>query len=152
MNQNLERLGFAEHPDLQLKAADAADPDTWWDGRPYQRILLDAPCTATGVIRRHPEIKWLRTPQQQADAVALQARLLQQLWPLLDVGGILLYATCSVLKDENNRQIENFLANHPDAELSSLGAEWGRAGDPGRQILPGQQDMDGFYYARLHKH
>jgi 16S rRNA (cytosine967-C5)-methyltransferase len=152
VRQNLERLGFTDHPELQLRAADAADPDHWWDGRPYQRILLDAPCTATGVIRRHPEIKWLRTPQQRTDAVALQARLLQRLWLLLDVGGILLYATCSVLKDENDRQIEDFLASHPDAELSAFDAEWGRAGDPGSQILPGQQDMDGFYYARLQKH
>jgi 16S rRNA (cytosine967-C5)-methyltransferase len=151
VRENLERLGFMDHPELELRAADAADPDHWWDGRPYQRILLDAPCTASGVIRRHPEIKWLRTPQQLTDAVALQARLLQRLWPLLDVGGILLYATCSVLKDENNRQIEKFLANHPDAELSAFDVEWGRAGDPGRQILPGQQDMDGFYYARLRK-
>jgi 16S rRNA (cytosine967-C5)-methyltransferase len=151
VRHNLGRLGFAHRPDLQLRVADAADPDSWWDGKPYQRILLDAPCTATGVIRRHPEIKWLRTPQQQADAVALQARLLQRLWPLLDAGGILLYATCSVLRDENNRQIENFLANHPDAKVSTFEAEWGRAADPGGQILPGQQDMDGFYYARLHK-
>jgi 16S rRNA (cytosine967-C5)-methyltransferase len=152
VRQNLERLGFADHPELRLQAADATDPDSWSDGNLYQRILLDAPCTATGVIRRHPEIKWLRTPRQQADAVALQARLLQRLWPLLDAGGILLYATCSVLRDENNRQIERFLTSHPDAELSVFDTEWGRAGNPGRQILPGQQGMDGFYYARLQKH
>ena len=152
VRHNVERLGFAEHPQLQLRAADAAFPESWSDGRPYQRILLDAPCTATGVIRRHPEIKWLRTQQQRADAIALQARLLQRLWPLLDAGGILLYATCSVLKDENHRQIEQFLASHRDAELSAFGADWGCAGDYGRQILPGQQDMDGFYYARLQKH
>ena len=102
-------------------------------------------------IRRHPEIKWLRTPQQRTDAVALQARLLQRLWPLLDVGGILLYATCSVLRDENSRQIECFAAGQPDAQLITIDASWGRPVDPGRQILPGEGDMDGFYYARLRK-
>lgn len=151
VGRNLERLGLRDHPGLRLQAADAAQPETWWDGTAYQRILLDAPCTATGVIRRHPEIKWLRTPQQLTAAVALQARLLEQLWPVLDLGGILLYATCSVLRDENNRQIEQFVANHPDAELSPFDADWGRPVDPGRQILPGEQDMDGFYYARLRK-
>ena len=151
VSRNLERLGLQEHAGLRLHAADAAEPKTWWDGTAYQRILLDAPCTASGVIRRHPEIKWLRTPQQLAAAVTAQARLLERLWPVLERGGILLYATCSVLRDENNRQIERFLANQPDAELSPFDAGWGRAVDPGRQILPGQQDMDGFYYARLRK-
>jgi 16S rRNA (cytosine967-C5)-methyltransferase len=151
VTRNLERLGLRDHAGLRLQAADAAQPETWWDGTAYQRILLDAPCTASGVIRRHPEIKWLRTPQQVAAAVALQAGLLEQLWPVLDRGGILLYATCSVLRDENNRQIEQFIANHPDAELSPFNVDWGRSVDPGRQILPGEQDMDGFYYARLRK-
>jgi len=149
--QNLERLGLRDHAGLTLQVADAAAPETWWDGVPYQRILLDAPCSATGVIRRHPEIKWLRTPQQTAAACSLQSRLLDQLWPLLEADGILLYATCSVLRDENSRQIERFIARHADAELSEFDADWGRAADPGRQVLPGEQDMDGFYYARLHK-
>ncbi len=151
VRQNLQRLGLADRRGLELRVADATEPDTWWDGMPYQRILLDAPCTATGVIRRHPEIKWLRTTEQVADAAALQAQLLQRLWPLLDVGGMLLYATCSVLNDENCRQIARFIANHPDARLSIIDAEWGHAVDPGRQILPGEEDMDGFYYARLRK-
>jgi 16S rRNA (cytosine967-C5)-methyltransferase len=151
VRQNLGRLGLLGQPGLQLQAADATQPETWWDGNPYQRILLDAPCTATGVIRRHPEIKWLRTPAQAAEAAALQAVLLQRLWPLLEPGGILLYATCSVLRDENNRQIERFAASQPDAQLSAIDAAWGRAADPGRQILPGERDMDGFYYARLRK-
>lgn len=151
VKQNLERLGFSEHPGLQLRAADALRPADWWDGKPYQRILLDAPCTATGVIRRHPEIKWLRTPEQLAEATALQAKLLRRLWPLLDTGGILLYATCSVLRDENNRQIERFATSQPDAQLIAIEAPWGRPADPGRQILPGDRDMDGFYYARLRK-
>ena len=143
--QNLDRAGPA------LLAADATEPGAWWDGQAYQRILLDAPCTATGVIRRHPEIKWLRSPDQVGEAVRLQHLLLERLWPLLDAGGILLYATCSVLGDENSRQIEGFLAGHPDAELIDIAAEWGRRTDTGRQILPGEQDMDGFFYARLRK-
>jgi 16S rRNA (cytosine967-C5)-methyltransferase len=152
VRQNLARLGLDALPGLVLLDADAAEPGSWWDGKPFQRILLDAPCTASGVIRRHPEIKWLRTPGQLDEAVALQARLLDSLWPLLEPGGILLYATCSVFKDENNRQIEQFLGRHPDAELTEIDAEWGHRPDAGRQILPGEYDMDGFYYARLRKH
>ena len=148
---NLERLGLAGHPGLRVLAADAAEADSWWDGRPFQRILLDAPCSATGVIRRHPEIKWLRTPQQVGEAVRLQARLLERLWPRLEPGGILLYATCSVLKDENNRQIAQFVAQRADAEWIPLSAGWGRELGHGRQILPGDRDMDGFFYARLRK-
>lgn len=146
VRQNLERLGLT----ARLLAADAAEPDSWWDGRPFQRILLDAPCSATGVIRRHPEIKWLRSPAQVGDAAALQGRLLRALWPLLEPGGILVYATCSVLRRENNQQINEFVADHPDAACT--GPEgFGHPGPPGRQILPGEQDMDGFYYAVLHK-
>jgi len=153
VRENLGRLGFLDRPQLQLqlRAADATQTADWWDGRPYQRILLDAPCTATGVIRRHPEIKWLRTPGQVTEAVALQATLLRRLWPLLDAGGILLYATCSVLRDENNRQVERFVATQPDAQVIAIEASWGRPVGPGRQILPGEGDMDGFYYARLRK-
>ncbi len=151
VRENLGRLGLAGHPRLRVLAGDAAEADTWWDGRPFQRILLDAPCSATGVIRRHPEIKWLRTPQQVDEAIRLQARLLEQLWPRLETGGILLYATCSVLKDENNRQLEQFVARRADAEWIPLSAGWGRELGHGRQILPGDRDMDGFFYARLRK-
>jgi len=151
VEQNLHRLGLLAREGLRLEAADAAEPEAWWDGVGYQRILLDAPCTATGVIRRHPEIKWLRTPSQVAAATRLQQRLLERLWPLLDTGGILLYATCSVLKDENERQIEQFSARHPDVEVTVIDGVWGRATGLGRQILPGEHDMDGFYYARLRK-
>lgn len=150
VRENLERLGLASHPGLRLLAADAAEPD-WWDGRTFHRILLDAPCSATGVIRRHPEIKWLRTPQQVAEAVRLQARLLERLWPRLEPGGILLYATCSVLRDENDRQIEQFVAQRVDAECAVMSAGWGRELGQGRQVLPGERDMDGFFYARLRK-
>lgn len=149
--ENLGRLGFKCGGSIKLIAADAAEPAQWWDGVLYDRILLDAPCSASGVIRRHPEIKWLRSPGQVEDAAKIQARLLQTLWPLLEVGGILLYATCSVLRVENSRQIQQFIELHPDAELLETDARWGRKLDYGRQILPGEQEMDGFFYASLRK-
>ena len=149
--ENLGRLGFKCGGPIKLIAADAAEPAQWWDGVLYDRILLDAPCSASGVIRRHPEIKWLRSPGQVEDAAKIQARLLQTLWPLLEAGGILLYATCSVLRVENSRQIQQFIELHPDAELLETDARWGRKLDYGRQILPGEQEMDGFFYASLRK-
>ncbi len=151
VRENLDRLGLAGRPGLKLLAGDAADPSSWWDGVTYHRILLDAPCTATGVIRRHPEIKWLRTKEQLEKVIRTQQKLLQQLWPLLEPGGILVYATCSVLADENNRQINRFMELHADAECLKLEVEWGRKLDFGRQILPGEEEMDGFYYARIKK-
>ena len=149
--ENLGRLGFKCGGPIKLIAADAVEPAQWWDGVLYDRILLDAPCSASGVIRRHPEIKWLRSPGQVEDAAKIQARLLQTLWPLLEAGGILLYATCSVLRVENSRQIQRFVELHPDAELLETDAKWGRKLDYGRQILPGEQEMDGFFYASLRK-
>ena len=149
MSENLRRLHLEDR--ATLVAADAATPDEWWDGRPFDRILLDAPCTATGVIRRHPEIKWLRSPEQVDEAVSLQAGLLDALWPLLTPGGMLVYATCSVLKRENSGQIGAFLERHPDAAPEFPETSWGRESGPGRQILPGEMEMDGFYYARLRK-
>jgi 16S rRNA (cytosine967-C5)-methyltransferase len=151
VRENLDRLGFTSNTRLKLLTADAANPGAWWDGVRYQRILLDAPCTATGVIRRHPEIKWLRTMDQLEKAVLAQEKLLTQLWPLLEPGGILVYATCSVLADENIRQISRFVTNHADARSPDLEAGWGRKQEFGRQILPGDEDMDGFYYACIHK-
>jgi 16S rRNA (cytosine967-C5)-methyltransferase len=147
VSENLDRLGLS----CELKVADAGEPAQWWDGVPFDRILLDAPCSATGVIRRHPEIKWLRTTQQVEQAAAVQNRLLEQLWPLLVPGGILVYATCSVLKLENSQQIHGFLSRHPDARAADSEAGWGMAEATGRQILPGSSDMDGFYYAVLQK-
>lgn len=141
---------------LQLQAmlvhADARRPESWWDKQPFDRILLDAPCTGTGVIRRHPDIKYHRSVQAVEAAVALQNELLEALWPLLRAGGRLLYATCSVLPAENRNMISGFLASHPDAEALSIDARWGRAAGAGRQILPGDTDMDGFFYACLSKH
>ena len=146
VRENLSRLGLA----ATLRAADATDPGDWWDGRPFDRILLDAPCTALGVIRRHPDIKWLRSPAQVDEATTLQAQLLDSLWPLLNPGGILVYATCSVLSCENNAQIQASLAAQEDAACTGPSG-FGRDVAPGRQILPGDEGMDGFYYAILHK-
>ncbi len=147
VQENLDRLGLQ----CQLLTADATDTASWWDGQPFDRILLDAPCTAIGVIRRHPEIRHLRDTDQVLQAVTLQYELLQQLWPLLLAGGKLLYATCSLLLDENSLQIKRFLAEHADAEEVLIKAAWGHTLSHGRQILPGEQDMDGFYYACLQK-
>jgi 16S rRNA (cytosine967-C5)-methyltransferase len=146
IRENLERLGL----EAQVLEADATDPAAWWDGRPFDRILLDAPCSATGVIRRHPDIKWLRDPLQVEAAAIQQATLLDALWPLLGTGGMLVYATCSVLKRENSRQIIEFLDRHADAEPVSLGPATSLR-EPGRQILTGERNMDGFYYACLRK-
>jgi 16S rRNA (cytosine967-C5)-methyltransferase len=147
LRDNLQRLQLQ----AQLIEGDATRPETWWDGAPFQRILLDAPCSASGVIRRHPEIKHLRQPGQIQEAASLQRRLLQQLWPLLEPGGILVYATCSVFHDENSRQINNFFGSHEGVEEVVAGPAWGHDQQRGRQILPGEQDMDGFYYAVLRK-
>jgi len=151
ITENLNRLGLGDHPQLKLVAAKAEAVDEWWDGAAFDRILLDAPCSASGVIRRHPEIKWLRSPEQVEEAVKLQAALLGRLWPLLKPGGILLYATCSVLHVENSQQIQAFVEHHPDAESVEINATWGQKLEHGRQILPGEMDMDGFFYASLLK-
>ena len=148
VKENLARL------DLQatLITADAANPNAWWDGNPFERILLDAPCSATGVIRRHPDIKLLRRHEDIGTLAALQKTILNAIWPLLSPGGILLYATCSVLKQENEEQIQAFFSTHDDArELPINAVEWGLSSASGRQILTGESSMDGFYYARIVK-
>ena len=147
VRENLDRLGY----DADLRAGDAAQPDGWWDGRPFDRILLDAPCSATGVIRRHPDVKALRQPADLASLAARQRALLDALWPLLAPGGILLYATCSLVRAENDAVIADFLAAHADAAEQPIDAAWGRALPYGRQILPDEAGLDGFYYARLSK-
>ena len=139
MRDNLERLGLA----ATLKAGDATAPAEWWDGKPFDRILIDAPCSATGVIRRHPDIKVLRRPADVARAAALQARLLRGLWPLLAAGGRLVYATCSVLNSENEAQIAAFRAAEPAIEPAE--------GVASLQLLPEEARGDGFYYAWLRK-
>lgn len=143
----LRRLGL--EGSAQLVAGDGTRPDQWWDGRPFDRILLDAPCSGTGVIRRHPDIKWLRRPHDIDAHAALQAGLLEAAWSMLAPGGRLLYATCSVLRAENEAVVGAFLASTPQARAATLPEEWGTEAGPGRQILPGEAGMDGFFYALL---
>jgi 16S rRNA (cytosine967-C5)-methyltransferase len=145
----LERLGLADR--VSLRAADAADPAAWWNGVPFDAILLDAPCSATGIIRRQPDIKWHRRAADIAPLAELQAKLLDAAWTTLRPGGRLLYSTCSLLRDENDRQIDAFLARTPDAAAAPLDDRWGRVAGAGRQRFPGEDGMDGFFYALLHK-
>jgi len=145
--ENLQRLQFK----AELLAADAGDPGSWWNGEPFDRILLDAPCSASGVVRRHPDIKLLRQPGDLQTLSHQQQRLLNALWPLLASGGILLYVTCSVFKQENSDGLRLFLDEHHDAAELPLRIQWGKALPVGRQLLPGEQGMDGFYFARLIK-
>lgn len=144
----LKRLGILP----VLKQADAAQPSIWWNGLLFDRILIDAPCSGTGVIRRHPDIRLLRRASDIAAMAQQQSLLLDALWPLLRPGGRLVYATCSVLKDENQHQIASFMARTPDARATPVPAPWfGREAGVGRQNLPGVGDADGFYYAVLDK-
>lgn len=136
VNENLKRLKLS----AEVICADASALNDWWDGEMFDRILLDAPCSATGVIRRHPDIRWLRKKTDIEPLLTIQALLLEQLWRALKPGGVLVYATCSILPAENDTQIDAFLATHHDATI-----------DTRRQILPGEEQMDGFYYARLLK-
>jgi 16S rRNA (cytosine967-C5)-methyltransferase len=144
VRENLTRLGL----DARLVAADATEPARWWDGRPYDRILVDAPCSATGVIRRHPDIKVRREAADLPKLLRTQSRLLDGVWPCLAPGGKLLYATCSIFAEENALQITRFLERRPDAAARPV--EPG-AGPEGRQIATGDEDMDGFFYACLQK-
>ena len=152
--QRLERLsdGLARLS-LQAEVAcvDVSDASEMKGVAAFDRILLDAPCSATGVIRRHPDIKLLRRETDIASLVKTQAKMLDVLWPLLKSGGRLLYATCSILPDENTLQIASFLSRQADAREITIDAHWGMVQKHGRQILPGQQGMDGFYYALLEK-
>jgi len=147
IHQNMERLSLA----AKTVVGDAETPEDWWDGTRFDKILLDAPCSATGVIRRHPEIKWLRSRDQVDAVVQTQYRLLASLWGLLEPGGVFVYATCSILKRENELQIRGFLEQHEDAELVTINADWGTKLAFGSQIMPGEAQMDGFFYAVLRK-
>lgn len=152
--QRLDRVGEAlDRLDLEATLAhgDAASPAGWWDGRPFDRILIDAPCSATGVIRRHPDIRWLRKATDIDALVATQADILDALWPLLAPGGILVYATCSVLARENECQARAFLESHEQFAIIDHAELPGRACSPGRQILPGEDDLDGFYYLAMRR-
>lgn len=144
---NLQRLQLK----AEMVAADARDTAKWWDGQPFDRILLDAPCSATGVIRRHPDIKLARQADDIPALAALQAEILDAVWPTLAPSGIMVYATCSVLPTENSDSVSAFLARTPDAEVLPIEAEWGVAQPVGRQLFPQLAGHDGFYYARLRK-
>jgi len=147
VRENLERLGL----EATLIAADANATGIWWNGLAFDRILLDAPCSGSGVIRRHPDIKWLRRDSDIKQMARQQLKLLQALWPLLAPGGLLLYATCSILHAEGEAVLREFLAATGDATESAIDADWGEACSIGRRLPPGGH-FDGFYYARLHKH
>ncbi len=147
LQSTLDRLGLS----CSVIHGDAASPGDWWDGAHFDRILLDAPCTASGVIRRHPDIKHLRRQEDVEPLVRTQQSLLQALWPLLAQGGLVLYATCSILPQENQQQVLEFVKSRSDAAPRPIQTEWGQAAGPGRQILPGDHGMDGFYYALLAK-
>ena len=135
IEDNLRRLNLS----ATIRIGDAAKPSGWWDGRPFDAILADVPCSASGVVRRHPDIKWLRRESDVRKFASTQAGILDALWPLLNRGGHLLYATCSVFVEENDAQIDAFLVRQPDARRVSE-----------EQWLPGV-DNDGFYYALLVK-
>ena len=146
VQQNLDRLSLT----AKVIHGDAADIDSWWQGEKFDRILLDAPCSATGVIRRHPDIKWLRKNNDIEELAQLQSKIFDHCWKWLKPGGTLLYATCSILPQENKDQVSAFLARTPDATLVPI-EEQANPNDIGWQIVPGQNSMDGFYYARLVK-
>lgn len=155
MRTGLARLGLAGRG--RLLTADATALSTWWDGVPFDAVLLDAPCSATGIVRRQPDVLLHRRESDLDALTALQARLLDTLWQTLKPGGVLLYATCSILKAENDAQVAAFLARTPDAVFEPLGEAFGHpvsvAGQPvGYQRLPGDDGGDGFFYARLRRH
>jgi len=148
VEENLQRIGQS----AQLVCGDAASPIDWHDGEAFDRILADVPCSASGVIRRHPDIKLLRRASDIKGLVAQQRQILSALWTLLKPGGLLLYSTCSIFKDENERQIDWFVQNIDNCTvIGPNSVQWGEQRLWGRQILPGSQNMDGFYYACLQK-
>jgi len=152
VNENLDRLGLSAH----VIVGDATTK-TWWSGELFDRILLDVPCSGTGVIRRHPDIKWLRRASDIDNLVLLQQQILKNIWSLLKPGGTLLYATCSVLPEENSQQVKRFIEQTENAQLLGLirhhhSAEQNIDDEAvGWQIKPGEQKMDGFFYAKLIK-
>lgn len=147
VEENLHRLKVS----ASLVCGDATAPQAWWDGKLFDRILLDAPCSATGVIRRNPDIKVHRQPDDIKQLAKLQQKILEALWPTLAPGGLLLYATCSVLPQENEDSVANFCQSHPDAEHISINADWGMSRPYGRQLFPQPSANDGFFYALLQK-
>ena len=148
LRDNLQRIGR----EARVLVGDAGNSGSWFDGRAYDCILADLPCSASGVIRRHPDIKLLRRESDIMPLLAQQRRIIDALWSVLKPGGKMLYSTCSVFKDENEVQVAAFLERHDDAvEIELSQTEWGRARPCGRQVLTGSHDMDGFYYALLQR-
>lgn len=145
IQENLSRLNLA----AEIKVAQAEQLEDWWNGEAFDRILLDAPCSATGVIRRHPDIKLLRQEGDIKQLAELQLQLLTSLWQTLKPGGLLLYATCSIFPQENNRIVERFLKQTEDAELIPINSSWGLDTGFGTQLLPVKHSHDGFFYARI---
>ncbi len=144
--ENLRRLGLR----AEVRAADCRKLEAWWDGRPFERILADVPCSASGVVRRHPDIKWLRRETDLAGFARSQAQILDALWRVLAPGGRMLYCTCSLFPQENALQVAAFAARHADARLAPTGAGGAATRQPGWQLTP-QAEHDGFYYALLQK-
>ncbi|MEP0072743.1 MAG: 16S rRNA (cytosine(967)-C(5))-methyltransferase RsmB [Marinomonas sp.] len=154
IESNLERLGHSAH----LICADAGDLDAWWDGEQFDKILLDVPCSATGVIRRNPDIKINRKPADITELVEIQKEIISQVWKTLKPNGFMLYATCSLMPEENEQQVHQFLEEHHDAKEVSLNTlnqgfelEWGIPVSHGRQLFPSLEGHDGFYYCLLQK-
>ncbi len=146
--ENLERLQLNDQADVEILAADAT---TWTAPEPLDCIVLDAPCSAIGVMRRHPDIRLLRQSTDIAQTVELQKQILANMWSQLKVGGTLLYITCSILKAENEQQMIDFFANTPDAQEVKIDADWGIEQTHGRQLFPSAQQGDGFYYCLIRK-
>ena len=147
IRQNLERLGLS----AELVIGDAGQTEGWWDGRPFDRILIDAPCSATGVLRRRPDVRLHRRESDVPALAAQQKRILDALWPLLAPGGRLIYVTCSLLKAENEAVVQALLADRPEARAVAFALPAGQAAGVGWQILPGDGDLDGMYYAVLER-
>lgn len=147
VRETLERVGLG----AQMRAADATDAASWWDGRPFDAVLLDAPCSATGIVRRQPDVLLHRRSEDVAALAALQARMLDAAWRVLRPGGLLVYTTCSILRVENALQVETFFRRHADAEPVPAAQAWGLRDSAGAQRFPGEAMMDGFFYAGLRK-
>ena len=147
ITDNLQRLNL----EAKLLVSRAESLKNWWDEKLFDRILLDAPCSASAVIRRHPDIKLLRQEGDIKAMAALQMQLLETLWKTLKPGGLFLYATCSIFPQENSRIIERFLKQESTAKLVEIDVPWGIDTGFGRQLFPQENGHDGFFYARLKK-
>ena len=147
VRENLERLGAAAH----MIAGDATRPEQWWDGKPFDAILLDAPCSATGILRRQPDSKWHRRASDIGELAGLQARMAGALWPLVRPGGMLVYATCATLRQENEQVVRSFLEDHEDAREDTDRTGLPGFADTGVQLFPETGAQDGFYLARLRR-